>query len=655
MMRFTLPKRVAIAALLLIVPSVPAFAETPAHSAKTTEALGLAFEEFCTGCHGPDVEEAGLNFADLLPQQPIVRNRDTWHRVMQMLEMGRMPPEDEIQPSDAERGELIKGLDQAVNQFDYSTIDDPGFEPMRRLTHQQYNNTIRDLFGVDLKPAERFPSELSGASGFDNSANTLFLQSSLMERYIAAAEGVVDEALPAEPTTDEHRATRDLIFVARPDNSTNEDEAAEKVLRRFLLRAFRRPPSDEEIKAYLGRYEEVRSAGQSFEEAMKQVLSAVLISPKFLLRIEAGQETDQSYRVSDWELATRLSYFMWASMPDDELFDLAAQDKLHEPEVLAAQVTRMLEDPRAETFGDVFAAQWLSTRLVGTRIRLDPIDNAWCTDTLMAAMREETAMFFVSLLRENRSISELIDADYTFVNEELATTLYKLEGIEGDHMRRISVEDPNRGGILGHASVLAVTSSRKQTSPIKRGIFVLETVLGTPPPPPPPDAGKLDPKLRRNRKLSLREKLEQHSTDATCRACHAKIDPMGFAMENFDYFGRWRDTYRRRRGRRKSAQNTPIKPIDVSAALPDGTTFAGPSGLKKVILERRHDDLVRQVTSKMLAYGLGRQLDYYDETAIRKIVAELEEDEFRFQTLLQSIVKSYPFQYRKNPSEEPSS
>ena len=669
-----------VGAALLITSGTAVFAQAPATSFETTEApphetteapppetteapppetieaVRLAFEEYCVGCHGPDLEEAGMDFTNLLPQQPIVRNRNTWRRVMQMLELNRMPPEDEIQPSDAERSALIKGLDETVNQFDYSTIDDPGFEQMRRLTHVQYNNTIRDLFGTDLKPAERFPSELAGASGFDNSANTLFLQSSLMERYIGAAEGVVDVALPDEPTTDVHRAARELIFVASPDNSTSEDEAAEQILRRFLLRAFRRPPSDEEITAYLGRYEEGRAAGQGFEPTIKQVLSAVLISPKFLLRIEAGQDTDQSYRVSDGELAPRLSYVMWATMPDDELFELAAEGKLHEPDVLSAQVVRMLEDPRAETFGDVFAAQWLSFRLVGTRILFDPIDNAWCTATLMTAMRDETSMFFVSLLRENRSISELIDADYTFVNEELATTLYKLEGIEGDHMRRISVDDPNRGGILGQASVLAVTSSRKQTSPIKRGIFVLETILGTPPPAPPPNVGNLDPKLLRDRALSLREKLEQHSSDKICRDCHAKIDPMGFAMENFDFFGQWRDSYQSgRRRRRRSAVNTPVKPIDVTATLPDGTTFTGPAGLKKVIVENRHGDLVRQVASKLLAYGLGRELDYYDETAIRKIVADLEGDDFRFQTLLKSIVKSYPFQYRKNPSEEPSS
>ena len=260
----------------------------------------------------------------------------------------------------------------------------------------------------------------------------------------------------------------------------------------------------------------------------------------------------------------------------------------------------------------------------------------------MAAMRKETAMFFTSLLRDNRPIRELVDADYTYLNEELATTLYQIDDVTGEAMRRVELDDPNRGGILTHPSVLTVTSSYKQTSPIKRGVYVLETILGTPPPPPPPDAGELDPKLRRNRRLTFREKLNQHSSSKVCRSCHALIDPMGFAMENFDFFGRWRDTYRRRR------------PIDAAAELEDGTQFEGPQGLKEIIVERRHEDLVRHVTTRLLAYGLGRQLEYYDEPAIESIMTKLAEGDYRFQVLLQAIVESYPFQYRKDPSDEAS-
>jgi hypothetical protein len=464
-----------------------------------------------------------------------------------------------------------------------------------------------------------------------------------MDRYIAAAERVIEVALPPEVTTEAHRRTRGLIFVAIPNEALSDDEAAHRVLHRFLMRAYRRPPTDAEMRAVMGLYHDYREQGSSFEPSIISVLPAVLVSPKFLLRTEAGVDTTRAYRVNDWELASRLSYFLWSSMPDDALLELAESGQLHAPDVLDGQVMRMLADPRAESLGEDFAAQWLSTRLIGTRVRLDPIDNPWCTDSLMAAMRDETSLFFMSLLRENRPVSELIDADYTFMNEELASTLYGRKDIRGPQMRRVSLHDPNRGGILTQPSVLTVTSSYKRTSPIKRGVYVLDQVLGTPPPPPPPNAGELDERLRESEHLSFREKLALHSKHASCRACHAQIDPMGFAMENFDYFGRWRESYRR------------SKPIDASATLADGSKIAGPTGLKRLILQRRHDELVRQVVGKMLAYALGRQLDYYDEPAIEKITGLLKQDEFRFQTLLKEIVKSYPFQYRKHPQEGPSS
>ena len=370
--------------------------------------------------------------------------------------------------------------------------------------------------------------------------------------------------------------------------------------------------------------------------------------------------------MSDWDLASRLSYFLWSSMPDDELRDLARRGDLSDPNVLAAQVDRMLADPRADTLGTSFAGQWLGFQHVGTRIWLDPIDNPWCTATLMTAMRDESSMFFMSLIRDNLPIRALLDADYTFVNEELATTLYGMEGITGDEMRRVPVTDPNRGGILGHGSILAVTSNYKDTSPVKRGHYVLDVLLGTPPPPPPPGAGVLSDEVADLRKLSFREKLEMHSSNETCRACHSRIDPIGFSLETFDYFGRWRDAYHFRERveteeeadeirvvedtnvfeERRFYRNT-YTPINTAGSLPDGSSFEGPVGLKRALLTERHDDLVRQTASRMLAYALGRQLEYYDEPAVRKIIAALEADDFRFRTLVHEIVASYPFQYKR--------
>ena len=650
-------------------------------SAQTTAGQGVdvaarhpaapLLEQYCFRCHGAQTQTAGVNLDGLIAQRPLVRNREAWTRVMDAIEVGKMPPAGARQPADAERETLHALLSDAIDNFDYSTVDDPGYEPMRRLTHRELDNTLRDLLGADFTLTDRFPAELTGASGFDNTANTLFLESTLMERYIAAAERVVEQMLPAEPSTAAERSAHDLLFVATPGGELADEEAAELVLRHFLGRAYRRPPGQEDVTRARAQYRAARQSGQAFTDAVKVVLQSILISPKFLLRIETPPETadPEPYRISDWDLASRLSYFLWASMPDAELRDLARRGELSDPDVLEAQVDRMLADRKADTLGTSFAAQWLGFQQVGTRIWLDPIDNPWCTDTLMTAMRDESSMFFMSLIRDNQPIRRLIDADYTFVNEELGTTLYGMEGVEGEHMRRVPLDDPNRGGYLGHGSVLALTSNYKDTSPVKRGNYVLDVLLGTPPPPPPPGAGVLSAELGDLRNLSFREKLEMHSSNPTCSACHSRIDPIGFSLENFDYFGRWRDSYHFRErveteeeadeirivedtdvfAQKRFYRNT-YTPIAATGSLPDGTAFDGPAGLKRTLLEERHDDLVRQTAARMLSYALGRQLEYYDEPALRQIIAALEADDYRFQTLVKEIVASYPFQYKKNPA-----
>ena len=642
------------------------FAQTEAAHELTT-----LLEENCLTCHGAAIQTAGINLSALLEDRPLVKNLDTWRRIIGVLEVGNMPPPGAPQPDDEVRARMLSLLRQNIDGFDYSSIDDPGFELMKRLTHTEYDNTIRDLFGVELNVTDRFPTELIGSSGFENSYNTLFLQSSLMERYIGAAQSILELALPAEPSSAIHWRTREIIYIETPGAYVGEDKAAEAVLANFMGRAYRRPTESMEVKQAVAQFTQARAEGLSYESAIKQVLQTVLISPKFLLRVEVGRDGKESYPVSDFELASRLSYFLWATMPDQELFDLAKEGKLSDQTVLRNQVFRMLEDQKANTLGDVFAAQWLGFHNVGTRIWLDPIDNPWCTASLMTAMRDETSMFFMSLLRGDSPIRNLIDSDYTFVNEELATTLYGIEGISGDHMRRIPIDDPNRGGILGHASILALTSNYTTTSPVKRGVYVLDTVLGTPPPEPPPNVGVLSQELQQMREMSFREKVEMHSSNEYCRGCHSRIDPIGFSMENFSFFGQWRETYDFR-SRVDSAEeadesitiNTetspePItihfkntrKPISSTGSLPEGEGFEGPAGLKQAILRDREDDLVRQVVSKMLAYALGRQLEYYDEPAILNIISVLERNDYRFQTLLQEVVASYPFQYKKNPSE----
>lgn len=594
------------------------------------DGVGL-MKNYCLDCHDGDTQKGEVNLEAALEARPLVKNLDLWKTVISRVENGDMPPKKKDQPSSREKKELLEWLDREVVQFDYSTVEDPGYEPVRRLTHIEFSNTIRDLLGLNMNLVEDFPIDLSGKSGFNNSANTLFLQPILMERYLGAIDKAVEAALPLKGLPNE----KSPVFVAWPSDEGEEPEAARKIINRFLLRAFRRPPTKREAGDVRTVYDRSREKGESFAMGMRRALGAALVSPAFLLKSEQAKDTDESYRVDEYELASRLSYFLWASMPDDELFRLAAEKRLAKPEVLARQVTRMLADSKSDTLGSVFAAQWLGFDALGVRVRLDPIDNPWCTDTLMAAMKKESAMGFASLIRENKPLTELIQSKTTFVNEELAK-FYKLKGVKGDEMRLVAHTDKRRYGLFGQASVLAVTSSPYRTSPIRRGEWILDSLLGTPPPPPPPDAGELDEDIEENRKLTFRQKLEMHSKDPRCYSCHREMDPLGFSLENYDWFGRWRT---KSRGRS----------IDSKGRLPSGTEFEGPIGLREVIVDEKLDDLARQVTRKMLSYALGRQLEYYDEPTVRKILLAFKKDGHRMQTLLREVSASYPFHFRKNP------
>ncbi len=639
---FASVKRAEPEPVLEIIPKVERKKPEPVELPKdvyTLDEVHPLLKEHCIRCHGKRRSRGELDVESALEQQPLVRNLDLWKNVLHRIEHGEMPPEDEDQPSRIERAMLVRWLDREINEFDYSQIDNPGFEPARRLTHAEYSNTLGDLFGVDVDVEHLFPEDLSGTSGFDNSANTLFIQPLLMERYMSAADLAVARALPSEAKTDVEKRVRKRILIAEPGLGKGAErsdvEAAAEIIDRFLPRAYRRPVDSAEIEEIRALFSKIRTGGDDFDTSIRKTLAAILVSPKFLLRLEDSKDGAEPYAVGEYEMANRLAYFLWASMPDDELFELARARKLRDPEVIEKQVARLLADPRAETLGSIFAAQWLGFGILGTRVRMDPIDNPWCTDTLMASMRHETEMLVASLIHDNAPITRLIDANYTFLNEELAKH-YRLDGIEGETMRRVQLEDSRRHGVLGHGSILAITAFPGRTSPVVRGRWILDDLLGTPPPPPPPNADEISEEIRENRRLTQRQKLALHRQNPKCASCHDEMDPLGLSLENFDWFGRWRE---RSRGRK----------VDATGQLSDGTEFVGPDGLRRVILEKKRGDLVRQVTRKMLSYALGRQLEYYDEPAVRKIIAALEEDGYRFQTLIREVVMSYPFRYRKNP------
>lgn len=586
----------------------------------------------CGDCHSGESSEGGFDLAGLVQEQPLVINRTHWINVIQQLQVRSMPPADASQPKESDRRTMVAWLTNAIDNFDYSTVKQPGYEPARRLTHEEYNNTVRDLTGIDIRPADRFPADLTATSGFENSANSLFLQPITMERYIGAAEVIATAAWPDQPNSDEQRAAWNLVL---GDALQLRNEAAvESVLTRFARRAYRRPVEAEEITSLVAHYQRRVAQGASTRGALRDVLQVMLVSPSFLIRTERdGKQVGQPFRISEWELASRLSYFIWASMPDAELFRLAETGRLSDPKTLSTTVERMLRDPKANTLGSIFASQWLGFTDLG-RVRPGQIDNPWATDSLIAAMKAESAMLFNSVVKNNAPLDRLIDADYTFVNEELANH-YRMNGVRGSEMRQVSLRNSPRRGLLGHGSILAVTSFPGRTSPVIRGNWILSKLLGTPPPPPPPNVSEFDDRVAENRKLTQREKLEMHRQNPNCYTCHSQIDPLGFALEEFEWFGRHRSANRG-------------KPVDTTGQLPGGKPFKGLSGLSKTLLAERVDDLTIQLCRKMLSYALGRQLQYYDEATVHELVEKVQTNDRRIPALIHAIVQCDAFQMKQS-------
>ncbi|MDX2030798.1 MAG: DUF1592 domain-containing protein, partial [Blastocatellia bacterium] len=432
-------------------------------------------------------------------------------------------------------------------------------------------------------------------------------------------------------------ASRAKIFVCRPSpqaGQAEESACARRILAGLARRAFRRPVNDADVAPLLAFYERGRRAGD-FEDGIQRALEALLVAPDFLLRVEAEPRqlaAGAVYRLSDVDLASRLSFFLWSSIPDEPLLALAEQGRLKDPLVLQQQIRRMLDDPRSAAFGANFGGQWLQLRNLET-ITPDPDVFPGFDDGLRQSFRRETELFFESVLRENRSVLDLLDADYTFLNQRLAEH-YGIRGVYGPQFRRVALDEATRGrrgGLLGQASILTVTSYPNRTSVVQRGKWILENLLGSPPPPPPPDVPDLKPKGRDGRLLTMREQLDLHRANAICASCHARMDPIGFALENYDGIGKWRN---RDAG----------LPIDASGKLPDGKVFNGPAELKKILLAGHRDEFVATVTEKLLTYALGRGLEAHDAPTVRAIQRETAKENYRLPALIQAVVRSQPFQ-----------
>ena len=448
---------------------------------------------------------------------------------------------------------------------------------------------------------------------------------------------------PYEVTGPGETASRARIFVCRPDGAEAGGEpCARTILARLARRAYRRPVGGADLEPLLVFYREGRAA-EGFEAGIRTAVERLLIDPEFLFRIERdpeGAAPGAPYRLSDLELASRLSFFLWSSIPDDELLDVAERGRLSDPGVLDGQVRRMLDDARASALVDNFAGQWLSLRSVGG-IAPDPNLFPGFDENLREAFRRETELFFESQLREDRSVIDLLAADHTFLNERLARH-YGIPGVTGSHYRRVSLAGrgpaaARRRGLLGHGSILAATSYGNRTSPVLRAKWLLENVLGTPPAPPPPDIPPLPAGGPAGEPRTVRERLAEHRRNPACANCHAPMDPLGFALENFDAIGRWRTS-------------DAGVPIDASAVLADGlTAFDGPGGLRRVLLGRS-GQFVETVTEKLLVYALGRGVEHYDRPVIRGIVRAAAADDYRWSSLILGVVESAPFRMRRSES-----
>jgi hypothetical protein len=755
-------------------PQAPAKAEDTTFQDKILPFV----QKYCLECHNGTKASAGLILEGYQSEAHARKNRKDWATVQHVLAAGEMPPKKKPQPTREEKEFVINWIENTLTKVDCGQPQDPGRVTVRRLNRAEYNNTIRDLCGVDFKPADDFPSDDVGY-GFDNIGDVLSLQPILLEKYMAAADKILESALKLpdpivtdkqtfrpqqisaiprsaksranvkgrqvdritftsegsaflpqnynftaegeyalrfrgwgtniggefpkavirvdgkdvkafavdapqdRPQTYEARArftagnkriavaflnpfedkeekkfrefgvetievegpfnpvsrpdpeSVKLLLVARPAGPAEKLAAAEKVLTNFARRAYRRPVKPEEAQRLLRLFEVADSQGEPFEKAVRLPMKAVLCSPHFLFRIEEDPKDPNAVRtLNDFEFATRLSYFLWSSMPDEDLFRLAEAGTLRKPEVLESQVRRMLRDPKARALSENFAGQWLQLRSLATLAPDKGYFPNW-DDDLGQAMAREAELFFEHVVREDRSVLEFLDADYTFANERLARH-YGIPGVRGAEFRQVKLPDGRRGGVVTMASTLTVTSNPTRTSPVKRGKWILENILGTPPPPPAPDVPELPPTGQL--KGTLRQQMEQHRENPSCASCHAKLDPLGFGLENFDGIGGWR-----------TADNK--QPIDASGELPDGSKFDGPAELRKVLLGKA-DQFRRCFAEKLLTFGLGRGLEYYDKCAVDEIVKKAAGGQDRFSAVVLAIVESDPFQKRKGKRSE---
>ena len=580
---------------------------------------------YCTKCHGGGRAKANVNLEVDLKDPGRGTAFLHWKKAVANVRVHDMPPEDAAKkPTEQERLQFI----QWISKLKHLSPRSPGPFVMRRLSKVEYANTIHDLYGVNPSMADRLPEEVVG-EGYLNSISPLH-----SELFLEIANEVVGQVIAPEgkPPT----AVQTRLLGKKPPRRADLRTAAREVARSMARNAYRRPPTEAELDVLVDIFDLGRGTGLDYTASLGLMLKAVLVSPQFLFIAPAGEAAPNEpiVRLDPHHLAARLSYLLWSAPPDAELSALADKGELHQPATLRAQIQRLLLHPRARALFDGFGAQWLRVNDLGRQV-FDPKLFPQMTPALRESMLDEARLFFEDLVRKNHRAIRLVDSDYTFLNQPLAE-LYGLgSSVKGPRMRRVKLENPSRGGILGMSATLAATSFPTRTSPVRRGVWVLEQILGEHVPPPPPDIPALDTQeSKATQGLTLRQRTELHTKNPVCANCHSTLDPIGFGLENFDAIGRWRD------------RNEAGIPIDSAGKLPAGSSFSNPAELKR-LLAAREPDLARNLTERFMAYALGRPLEGYDEVVIDQLMARIAADGYRVRTILTEVITSYLFTHRR--------
>jgi hypothetical protein len=642
--------------------------------------------QYCLACHGNKKSRGGLNLAAISAPETVAKHPTPWKRVWDHVKARQMPPPDQPQPTAVERERLTAWIEGVLARLTLDGHPDPGPLHPRRLNVREYRNTLRDLatsrgnalprrtaytpkpdgsvnlYQSVVPPPEHpcafvsrtLPQDTS-EGGFDTVGENLSIQPFLLEKYLRCSKLLLDDMYslnPRQGSSYQWPLHRDVVTVQKgpwPKGSTTPREALPAFLKEFATRAFRRPVAVEEVAKYVKLFDEAQEQGDDFETAIRLPLQAILVSPRCVVLWgdagveKPGKDAPPVRPLDNYELATRLSYFLWSSLPDRELFQAAEKGRLQDPQVIEQQVRRMLNDRRITTgLFEGFLCQWL---------QLDKLDRNtpdaeryafYFQNNLGELMRNELLLFSDAILVEDRSILEFVDADWGFVCYPLAQH-YGIENFPGKKppnnslppWYRIKFADRRRGGVLTMGKVLTGTSQPLRTSPVHRGKWVLESILGTPPPPPPPDVDNAlkEEKDEGKKSLTVRQRLERHRENPACFSCHRLIDPLGMALETFDPVGRWRE-------------KDQDQPIDTTGTLTDGKEFKGAEGLKTLLLARR-DDFVRCFVERMLTYALGRKLEYHDAATVKDIARAVAQDGDRFSRVVVEVAKSYPFRHRR--------